>query len=315
MKVAQLCLTLCDPMDCSPPDPLCMEFSRQENWSGLPFPSPDLSNPGIEPGSPTLQVDSLPSEPPGKFVTRRFYWACAWSPRLWLILLLAQVRVWPCKPPPHLFSWPWKCFMCLTKDRRRLKTQEHGFLWGQHRRPEILEGLLTARSLGDSGTAVRKPSYLLWLLVLQSEENAQWASWQEMERCRPPMVQGCPRGSWATITQGALFLKVYVVPLGEQQKSILILQFYRWEWHVPRNNYFRYRKWNKMEKIKGILPWRHLSPAHRYGHVTPALHEYTRTMSNTTIGQHCLERSNAKMTFWDRLQKSHGSWSRAYIWI
>ena len=36
-------------------------------WSGLPFPSPeDLPEPGIEPGSPTLQADSLPSEPPGK---------------------------------------------------------------------------------------------------------------------------------------------------------------------------------------------------------------------------------------------------------
>ena len=45
-----------------------MEFSRQEYWSGLPFPSPgDLPNPGIEPGSPALQADSLLSEPPGKF--------------------------------------------------------------------------------------------------------------------------------------------------------------------------------------------------------------------------------------------------------
>ena len=47
--------------------PLSMEFSRQEYWSGLPFPSPgDLPNPGIKSGSPALQVDSLPSEPPGK---------------------------------------------------------------------------------------------------------------------------------------------------------------------------------------------------------------------------------------------------------
>ena len=41
-------------------------FSRQEYWSGLPFPSPgELPNPGIESGSPTLQVDSLLYEPPG----------------------------------------------------------------------------------------------------------------------------------------------------------------------------------------------------------------------------------------------------------
>ena len=47
--------------------PLSMEFSRQEYWSGLPFPSPgDLPDPGVEPRSLTLQADSLPSEPPGK---------------------------------------------------------------------------------------------------------------------------------------------------------------------------------------------------------------------------------------------------------
>ena len=47
--------------------PQCMEFSRQEYWSGVPFSSPgDLPNPGIEPRSPTLQADALPSEPPGK---------------------------------------------------------------------------------------------------------------------------------------------------------------------------------------------------------------------------------------------------------
>ena len=47
--------------------PLSMRFSRQEYWSGLPFPSPgDLSDPGMEPRSPASWVDSLPSEPPGK---------------------------------------------------------------------------------------------------------------------------------------------------------------------------------------------------------------------------------------------------------
>ena len=45
--------------------PLSMGFSRQQYWSALPFPSPgDLPDPGIEPGSPTLQADTLPSEPP-----------------------------------------------------------------------------------------------------------------------------------------------------------------------------------------------------------------------------------------------------------
>ena len=50
--------------------PLSMGFPRQEYWSGLPFlSSGDLPNPGIEPRSPTLRADALPSEPPGKQVS------------------------------------------------------------------------------------------------------------------------------------------------------------------------------------------------------------------------------------------------------
>ena len=70
LQCAQSCLTLCDPMDCSHHAPLSMEFSRQECWSGLPFPSPGhLPDPGIKPTtlvSPALQVNSLPLVPPGK---------------------------------------------------------------------------------------------------------------------------------------------------------------------------------------------------------------------------------------------------------
>ena len=66
-SVAKSCLTLCDPMDCSYQAPLSMEFSRQEYWSGLPFPSPgDLPDPGVEPRSPALQAGSLMSKSPGK---------------------------------------------------------------------------------------------------------------------------------------------------------------------------------------------------------------------------------------------------------
>ena len=65
--VAKLYPTLCDPMDCSPPGSSVHGFSRQKYWSGLLFPSSgDLPNPGIEPRSPTLQTDSLPTEPPAK---------------------------------------------------------------------------------------------------------------------------------------------------------------------------------------------------------------------------------------------------------
>ena len=56
--------------------PLSMGFSRQECWSGLPFLSPgDLPNPGIKPGSPALQADTLPSEPPllPKYIAKTMY--------------------------------------------------------------------------------------------------------------------------------------------------------------------------------------------------------------------------------------------------
>ena len=68
MLMLSSCLTLCDTINCSPPvAPLSLEFSRQEYWSGLPFPTAgDLLISGIEPMSPALQSDSLPSEPPGK---------------------------------------------------------------------------------------------------------------------------------------------------------------------------------------------------------------------------------------------------------
>ena len=52
------------PWTAACPALLSMEFSRQEHWSGLPFPSPgDLPELGIKPGSPALQADSLPTEP------------------------------------------------------------------------------------------------------------------------------------------------------------------------------------------------------------------------------------------------------------
>ena len=66
---AQLCLTLCDPVDCSPP-PLSVGLSQQEYWSGLPFPFPgDLPDPGIEPmspASPALIGRFFIAEPLGK---------------------------------------------------------------------------------------------------------------------------------------------------------------------------------------------------------------------------------------------------------
>ena len=69
-SVSQSCPTLCDPMDCSPLGSPLWGFSRQEYWSGLPCPPPgNLPNLGIKPRSPTLQEDSLPTEPPEKIHT------------------------------------------------------------------------------------------------------------------------------------------------------------------------------------------------------------------------------------------------------
>ena len=61
------CVQLLRPMDCSLQAPLSMGFSRQEYWSGLPFPSPgDVPDTGIKPRSPALQADSLLTELRGK---------------------------------------------------------------------------------------------------------------------------------------------------------------------------------------------------------------------------------------------------------
>ena len=79
--------------------PLSMGFSRQEHWSGLPFPSPGyLSDPGIKPRSPALQPDSLLSEPPGKLsyvlfseLPRSVFWCLALSLRDSKLLLFLML--------------------------------------------------------------------------------------------------------------------------------------------------------------------------------------------------------------------------------
>ena len=81
--------------------PLSMEFSRQEYWSGLPFPYPgDLPEPGIEPRSPSLQADTLPSEPPGKYVA--LHWLISyveptlysWGKSTWSWCIIHFVWYW-----------------------------------------------------------------------------------------------------------------------------------------------------------------------------------------------------------------------------
>ena len=64
--VTNSCLTLANKWTTDCWGPLSLGFSRQQYWSGLPFPSPgDRLDPGIKPGSPALQADSLPTEPLG----------------------------------------------------------------------------------------------------------------------------------------------------------------------------------------------------------------------------------------------------------
>ena len=84
-EVAQSCPTLCDLWTLAHKVPPSMGFSRQEYWSGLPFPSPgDLPNPGIKPRSPTLQADALTSAPPGKPWTMcELDHKEGWAPKNW----------------------------------------------------------------------------------------------------------------------------------------------------------------------------------------------------------------------------------------
>ena len=96
--VAQLCPAVCDLMDCSLP--LFIGFSRQESWSGLPFPSPgNLPDPGIEPASlvsPMFAGRFFTTEPPGKPYILFIY---TYTLLLLLLLLCRFSRVRLCATP------------------------------------------------------------------------------------------------------------------------------------------------------------------------------------------------------------------------
>ena len=75
-----------------------MGFSRQEYWSGLPFPSPgDLPDPGIEPEFPALSADALPSEPPGKYTK-----TCMW---IFIAALFIIAKTWKQPRCPSMSEW------------------------------------------------------------------------------------------------------------------------------------------------------------------------------------------------------------------
>ena len=93
----ELCLILHNPMDYSLPGSSVHGISRQDYWSGQPFPSPgDLLNSGIKLGSLTLQADSLPSESPGKSPV------CHYNPT-------TSLTTSSYKDPQSLLSWSCSC--------------------------------------------------------------------------------------------------------------------------------------------------------------------------------------------------------------
>ena len=99
-----------------------MEFSRQEYWSSSPFPSSwDLPNPGIEPESPALQGDSLPSEPPGKppkVVFKSWLWWMIFTLPLWtpfVLFYLPEILLGTVGLGPTLQKRSWKLQFHLTQ--------------------------------------------------------------------------------------------------------------------------------------------------------------------------------------------------------
>ena len=81
-----------------------MGFSRQEYWSRLPFPSPGgFPNPGIKPGSPSLQADALPSEPPGK------------PHCVWRYVIISQTLSKPGSLKLYNYNLPWRLFLTVNR--------------------------------------------------------------------------------------------------------------------------------------------------------------------------------------------------------
>ena len=127
--------------------PLSMEFSRQEHWSGLSFPSPgDHPDLETEPGSPALQADSLPSEPPGKPETFSS------------VQSLGRVR---------LFATPWttarKASLSITNSRSSLK-------------PMSMESVMPSNHLILCHPLLLQPSIFPRIRVF-SKESALFIRW------------------------------------------------------------------------------------------------------------------------------------------
>ena len=113
--------------------PLFMEFSKQEYWSGLPFPSPgDLPSPRVKPRSPTLQADALPSEPPGKLFHLKliFFLLILKETKPFLWVLKSILDPWLC-----VSRAKWRsqlCFCCIHKASKQMREQSGKLLKDQH---------------------------------------------------------------------------------------------------------------------------------------------------------------------------------------
>ena len=100
-EVAQSCLTLGDPMDCSLPGSSVHGIFQARVRSGLPFPSPgDLPNPGIGPGSPAVQADALPPKPQFNSWLGKICWRKESLPTSTRAFLVAQLV----KNPPAVWE-------------------------------------------------------------------------------------------------------------------------------------------------------------------------------------------------------------------
>ena len=113
-KSLQSCLTLCDPIDSSPPAPPSLRFSRQEHWSGLPFPSPMHESEKWKWSHSVVSNSSLPMDwsPPGSSpmgFSRKEYWS---EPLPSLLVLLGLVKVKRTSAEDKWISqWPfWKLY-------------------------------------------------------------------------------------------------------------------------------------------------------------------------------------------------------------
>ena len=94
-----------------------MRFSRQKYWTGLPLPSPgDLSNIGIEPGSPAFQADSLPAEPAGNLIPLRPYRKCSEM----------ENTLFSVTPFRNNILWGWKAGVADEINSQCLESVSHG---------------------------------------------------------------------------------------------------------------------------------------------------------------------------------------------